>query len=154
MKKFFRCGIIAISIVFYCTNPVNSVKASANNASKPAKGSTEELYQDVYVTLLYPYIQKAVDAYYKPYFKDSPGVAPYMVDVLSIDRPNGYRTFEFIVKLQVMPYFGPHLEVGVDNITFRIGAGNEVQLEKFEHIKSSELPWNYQDEIINKWPPT
>ncbi len=76
-----------------------------------------------------------------------------MVDVLSIDRPNGDRTFEFIIQVQVMPYFGPHNEVGVDNITFKISIGNEVQLEKYEHIKSFELPWNYQDEIINKWPP-
>jgi hypothetical protein len=154
MKKFFQCGIIVISIMCYCTSPINSFSAVTKNAHKPAEGSTEELYQDIYLTLLDPYIQKAVDDYYKQYFKDSPGVAPYMVDVVSIDRPNGYRTFEFIVKVQVMPYFGPHNEVGVDNITFKIGIGNEVRVEKFEHIKSIELPWNYQDEIINKWPPT
>jgi hypothetical protein len=152
MKKLIRRGLVIISVLCCCVGPVDTGRA-AGAEHKPAEGSTEELFQDVYLTLLEPSIQKAVSDYYKPYFKDPPGPAPYETDVLSIDRPYGYRTFVFIIKVQVMPYFGPHLHVGVDNITLRIGAGSEVQLERFEHLKSFPLPPNYQDEIIGRWPP-
>lgn len=37
-----------------------------------------------------------------------PMAAPYTVYVLSADRPNGYRTFVFNLKLRVDSYIGPH----------------------------------------------
>jgi hypothetical protein len=154
MKKIttnLLLGLIITSTIYFCINSNNKVKAE--NAYKPIEGSTEELYQDIFVTLLEPYINKAIDNYYLKYFKHFPGFDPYSVDVLSVERPNGYRTFLFVLKLKVIPYFGPHLSVGEDHITFKIGAGNEVQVEKFEHIKSYELPLHYQNEIINQWPP-
>lgn len=152
MKKIFQYGVIVISMVYCCAGSVDTTYATAKEAPKPAKGSTEELYQDICLTLLDPYIQKAVDNYYKQYFKHPPGEVPFMEDILSIDRPNGYRTFEFSIKVQVMPFFGPHIQVGIDNITFKVGVGNVVQLEKYEHINSFKLPWNYQDEIKKMAP--
>lgn len=103
---------------------------------KPLEGSVEELYQDIFVTLLLPYIDKAVDDYYGvPYT-----VAPYWIKILSVERPKGYRTFHFIVKIETTPYTGPHNSVGVDHITIKVSAGPTVIIEKFEHIKSYELP--------------
>ena len=32
---------------------------------RPPKGSLEELYQDIFMTMLMPYIDKAVDNYYE-----------------------------------------------------------------------------------------
>jgi len=107
---------------------------------KPPERSTEELYQDIFVTFLSPYIDKAVEDYYgKPYC-----VAPYMTDVLSVERPNGYRTFAFRIKLEVTPYIGPHNSVGKDHITILVEYGPKVKVEKFEHIESYKLPPQYQ----------
>lgn len=103
---------------------------------KPLEGSIEELYQDIFVTLLLPYIDKEVEDYYgTPY-----AVAPYLVNILSVERPNSYRTFGFIIKLEVLPYTGPHNTVGIDHITIRVRSGPKIDIEKFEHIKSFELP--------------
>jgi hypothetical protein len=154
VKKSLKYGLIVLIALSCCISPIEKVSAATINNSKPVKGSTEELYQDIYITLLEPYIQEAVNSYYKEYFKSAPTVAPYMVDIISIDRPFGYRTFVFVIKVQVMPYFGPHNAVGIDNITLKIGEENKVQIEKYDHIKSFELPSNYQDEIIGKWPST
>lgn len=107
---------------------------------KPPKRSTEELYQDIFVSLLSPYIDKAVEDYYgKPYT-----IAPYQTEVLSAERPNGYRTFAFRIQLKVLPYTGPHLYVGEDHITILVVYGPKIKVEKFEHIKSYELPPHYQ----------
>lgn len=107
---------------------------------RPPERSTEELYQDIFVTFLSPYIDKAVEDYYgKPY-----SVAPYLTEVLSVERPNGYRTFAFRIKLKIRPYIGPHISVGEDNITILVEYDPKVKVEKFEHIKSYELPPHYQ----------
>lgn len=76
-------------------------------------------------------------------------VAPYTVYVLNAERPNGYRTFSFRLKLQVDSYIGPHNSVGLDYITVTIEGLGDVKIDKFEHIKSYMLPPNYED-IIKK----
>jgi len=101
----------------------------------PLEGSVEEIYQDIFVTLLSPCIEEAVENYYGQPFS----VAPYLVRILSVERPNGYRTFEFIITIEVMPYYGPHNSVGVDRITIRVKSSKAV-VEKFDHIKSYKIP--------------
>jgi hypothetical protein len=110
---------------------------------KPPEQSREELYQDIFMSLLLPYIQNEVDKYYSKYLIDTPMVAPYTVYVLSADRPNGYRSFVFNLKLRVDSYIGPHIDVGQDYIYLTVEVGGNVKIEKFEHIKSYKLPPNY-----------
>ncbi|EHJ00422.1 cell wall binding repeat-containing protein [Clostridium sp. DL-VIII] len=134
------------------------IKSTQNNLSNsysifnPTKQSIEELYQDIFVSLLLPDIQKSVDDYYKNFLTEPPIVAPYYVHVLNADRLMGYRSFSFRLKLEVDSYIGPHLNIGDDYITLKIEGGDKVTIEKFEHIKSYylDLPSNYQNIIIKK----
>lgn len=98
-----------------------------------------------------PYIQKSVGDYYTKYLTDISTVDPWSIDILSVERPNGYSTFVFVIKIQVIPYIGPHIGVGVDHIIITVDGTGEVEVKNFEHIKSYylELPPNYQD-IIKK----
>lgn len=105
----------------------------------PSSGSLEELYQDVFMTMLLPYIQEAVSHYYEENTGYSPTVDPWQPDILFIERPDGYRTFAFVIKLGVAPYLGAHNPIGVDHLTIRVSPG-EVSVEKFEHIKSYPIP--------------
>lgn len=141
----FILGIFTIGILFKTGNTLRSEIAmnSPDESYKtyfepgtPPMGSIEELYQDIFVTFLLPYIERAVDDYYGvPYT-----VAPYGVKILNVERLNGYRSFKFVVKLEIMPYIGPHNSVGIDHITIQVSAGPKVTIEKFEHIKSYVLP--------------
>lgn len=126
-------------------------RPSINQPYKPPEQSREELYQDIFVSLLMPEIQKSVDNYYKEFLTDTPMVAPYDVTILKAERPNGYRTFVFLLELEVHPYIGAHNSVGVDHITIRVGGSGDVKVEKFEHVKSYELPPNYQNIIKKKY---
>lgn len=93
--------------------------------------SIEELYQDSFVTMLFPHARKAVEDYYeKPY-----GISPNQIEVLSVERPNENSPFAFRIKLKVSPYTVTHNVVGEDHITFYMDLGPEVKVEKFEHIK-------------------
>lgn len=125
----------------------NTIKASMQpekyqtyfEPKAPIQGSLEELYQDVFMTTLLPYIQEAITKYYEENTGYSPIVAPYTPSILSIERPNGYRTFVFVIKLEIMPYLGAHIPIGVDHITISVSSG-DVKVEKFEHIKSYPIP--------------
>lgn len=102
---------------------------------KPPEHSMEELYHDISMSVLQPNIQKAVNDYYKASIGISPSVDPWQTDIQYIERPHGYRTYLFQIKLEVLPYIGPHRTIGADRITLEVSTG-EVRVVKFEHIES------------------
>lgn len=127
--------------------PVVKVSTSSSETTyKSPEQEQHELYQDVFVTLLDPYIRKAIDDYYDQFLTTSPMYSPGDVEILNVERPMGYRSFLYTIKLQIQPYVGPHESVGIDQLTISVSAG-EVKVEKFEHIKSYELPPRLQDLI-------
>jgi hypothetical protein len=100
--------------------------------SVPPECSLEEMYRDSVISLLYPYISDAIENYYRqPFHHD-----PWSDIILSIERQGASH---FLIKLEVMPYYGPHNSVGIDHITISI-APTEVKIEKFEHIKTYFIP--------------
>ncbi|MBO8173017.1 MAG: DUF3888 domain-containing protein [Bacillaceae bacterium] len=107
--------------------------------AKPPPESTEELYHDLFITLLHPHIKQAVAAYYTKAGKRVPMVYPYMVELIEAERILGYRSFLFRVTLDVTSVVGPHHPVGRDRLTFKIGTGR-IQLEQFKHLESYDPP--------------
>ena len=89
--------------------------------------------------------------YYSKYLNSPPQEDPWYVKVLNIERSRP-KSFEFVIKVEVAPYIGPHNSVGIDHITFNVNSRGEVKLEKFEHIKSYEIQPGYQNQI-KTWPP-
>ena len=136
------------------TSIISKVEAtpSTNAEFLSPKGSTQELYQDVFVTLLMPYIDKELNNFYKQYLTQIPGLSFHHIDIENVSRPNGDRTAEFLITLRLRPYVGPHIVVGTDRIIIRVSVGSTPIIEKFEHISNSELPEHYQDIIIKKPP--
>lgn len=62
----------------------------------------------------------------------------FNIEFLKIERPS-YRSFIFLIKIQVKPFVGAHNTIGIDNITIKVSP-SETKVEKFEHIKSFPLP--------------
>ena len=159
MKRIIYLLLLSGLLVAYATGcskktesesakvPVVKVTTSSSEAGyKAPEQLQQELYQDVFVTLLDPYIQKAIDDYYGQLLTTSPIYTPEYVEILNVERPMGYRTFSYIIKLQVKPYVGPHIVVGIDQLTIDVGIGT-IKVEKYEHLKSYDLPPNMQDMI-------
>ena len=156
-KKVIYLGVICCLLVINTIGchrktedvnvPIGKVTISSESTNKAPEHSQEELDQDIFVTLLAPYIQTAINDYYKQYFTTSPNFSPDSIEIIEVERPMGYRSFLFVLKLQVKSYIGPHLDIGVDQLTIRVGSGKgEVKVEKFEHVKSyyDSLPPNYR----------
>lgn len=139
-------------------SPLSQTVRAVDRKSVSSGTGIDDAYQQTIIEFLMPQIDQAVDTYYRKYLNDLPGVAPYFGGkVLRIahrdSEPAKNIPYSYMVVVQVMPYFGPHITVGMDNLTFRVFAGGKAQLEKFEHIESYEIPPNYRDAIIGKWPP-
>lgn len=115
---------------------------------QPANESKEELVMDMFFSLLLPNIQNAVTNYYSDYLIENPLVYPYQINILKMERTNGYRGFMFSVTIEITPVVGPHIPVGRDQLTYSI-TPSEIKLTDFKHMESFELPPNWQD-IIKK----
>lgn len=129
MKKI----LVILCILLTVTNSTASVNAIGNTEKFNKKD--EELCTDIISTLLFPEINKCIDKYYP----EHPQVALFNVKILETKRPAGYRTFNFMIKLEVKPFVGAHNVIGIDHITFDISPTG-VSVEKFEHIKSFDIP--------------
>lgn len=140
MKNFLVSCLLTLMFIFsphnVCSYTPNDYKAGLHYKYVPPEGSREELYTDIISTLIDPVISKAIEKNY-----GSPLLyGLYDVTYLDIKR-EAYRSFSFVIKLEITPFIGAHNYVGVDNITIRISPSGTV-LEKFEHIKTLPMPKN------------
>ncbi|WP_088186067.1 DUF3888 domain-containing protein [Desulfosporosinus sp. FKA] len=126
------------------TNTPNTLTANVNrdgqskNVTLPqgSAGNTDnELFREMLITAVDPYIQQSVTKYYK---KDVLA-PPYMVRVLEARKPSSDQVYE--VSFEVKPYIGAHIEVGIDHVTLRVSP-TKIEVVNFEHIKSFPLPSN------------
>lgn len=147
---FLSTSLWNANSVYGTVSHIKKAKISSDSIYKPKEKSVEELYQDIFISLLMPQIQKSIDSYYKKYMTQTPMVSPDSVFVLSASRTNGYRSFVFLLKLRVESYIGPHINVGSDDITISIDGTGDLKVNKFSHIKTYKLPSNYNNLIKRK----
>lgn len=142
--KILLIGLISIQLPIYNTFAIVNPFLENQKIYKPIEDSREELYQDIFCSLLMPYIQKSVSNHYKKYLTDIPTVDPWSINILCVERPKGYRTFLFMLKVEVNPYVGPHISVGTDQLTITIHGTGDVEVNDFQHIKDYDLPLHYE----------
>jgi hypothetical protein len=141
LKKYF------ISLLFLLVLSSSIIpKEYANGAAS----KNHEIPENLFLALLMPYVDKAIDNYYSEFMTYLPGEDPWSYQILSIEKVPD-KNYSFILKLEVSPYVGPHLSVGKDRITLKIEPSG-VTTEKFEHLKSYPLPPNWQSILKGKWP--
>ncbi len=139
LKKSINIFLVIISMSAILTlidsKEMSKARLYIDDTPNVSKDSQEELYKDMFITLMDPYINQALTKYYgQSYQYDL-----FNVNVISASRPEGYRTFSFIVKIEVKPFVGAHNIIGIDHITYKISP-SVVKLEEFEHIKSFNVP--------------
>ncbi len=148
MKKCIIPLLIVFTVVFSCNSPVY---AQLNHLDPP-KDSKELKIQDILILLLGEEIEKAVNNYYSNYLTELPSVYPYQVDIVNVERVEGFPSFHFLLTLELTPVVGPHIAVGKDRLTFEIAPiiPGDVKLIKFEHLETHELPPHWKGIIKPK----
>ncbi|MDQ7094804.1 DUF3888 domain-containing protein [Desulfosporosinus sp. PR] len=145
-KLLVKISLIAIvsaltiaSVVITQTYATGQTKAVV--LSQPQTGNQEtELYKEMLITSLNPYLQQSITNYYG----QNVMAPPYMVKVIDAKKPDPEQVYE--VKFEVEPYIGAHNEVGIDHVTLRISP-NKIEVINFEHIKSFPLASNLQSQF-------
>lgn len=147
-KTLVVCCLMIVCFIYLPTSvinaePIKDAKQGLPYAYTPPEGSVEELYKDIIVTLISPYITKEIEKNYGQLLQYD----LFNIEFLNIERPN-YRSFSFLIKIQIRPFVGAHNTIGIDNITIRISP-SETKVEKFEHIKSFSIPPHLKDPYKN-----
>lgn len=141
LKKYF------ISLLFILVLSSSIIPKEYANG---AVSKNYEVPQNLFLALIMPYVDKAIDNYYSEFMTYLPGEDPWSYQILNIEKVPD-TNYSFILKLEVSPYVGPHLSVGEDRITLKIEPSG-VTIEKFEHLKSYPMPPNWQNIFKGKWP--
>jgi hypothetical protein len=141
--------LIALSLTpVYASNNDNTIDKNLQqffeNNEMPQESETET-FKNMVITLIKPYVDNAIADYYSEYMVCPPREDPFSYEFLSIVKNSNYS---YTLKLQVQPFVGPHNSVGLDHITLKIDTEG-VTIEKYEHLKSYDLPPNY-DWIFKK----
>ena len=146
MKKSIIIAVVLLMLIGL--TPVYAISAEG-----PAESPSEDVYRELCLKLISPYVDKAVNNYYDEYLTYLPREDTWDYRVLSLETPHpGY--YYYTVKLEVLPYVGPHLTVGRDHITLKIDNRGAVEIVLFEHLESHELPPYYENIIKKKLPYT
>ena len=119
-------------------------------AKQGEEESQDILYKDVIITALTPTVNKAVADYYKNIFSETPGYDISTIKILNIERPNGNRTTKFNIKIEVTPFFGPHITVGRDIISVELSYPGIQELISFQHVEDYPLPERYKDLYLHE----
>jgi len=147
LKKtaFIICFLIAIRILaFPCyACEMSTMLPYRSEPYKLIENTKEIIYRDIIISLLLPYMQKEINNYYKEYLTELPIIFPYSVDIVNVEREGGSG---FLIKLEVIahPFVGPINTVGDDRMIIETGGDGSVKIKKFQHIKSYQLPSNWQ----------
>lgn len=101
----------------------------------------EEPLERLVLTLLAPNIQEQINRYYNDKLTVSPTFSPFLGGTeLNVE----YHPSHIDVKVTVFPYVGPHLDVGMDSMKFRVDNMGAVIVLEYKHIRDYELLPNWQ----------
>jgi hypothetical protein len=141
-----RKRILVATIIILILVVTTIRNSSVNTTAKlTLEESQEILYQDVIITALSPTINTAIEDYYKTKLTEIPKYDTTVIEISDIERPNGFRTWYFIINIEVSPFIGPHITVGKERISIDLSYPGISKLLKFEHIEDHPLPSHYKD---------
>jgi len=101
----------------------------------------EEPLERLVLTLLAPNIQEQINRYYENKLTVSPTFSPFLGGTeLAVE----YHSSHIDVNVTVIPYVGPHLDVGMDSMKFRVDNTGSVMVLEYKHIRDYELLPNWQ----------
>ncbi|WP_368503471.1 DUF3888 domain-containing protein [Alkalihalophilus sp. As8PL] len=111
--------------------------------------STELKVQDLMMLLVLDSVATPINEYYFDFLKENPVVYPYEIELKQIERMEGFRSFHFVITLEVTPVIGPHIAVGKDVVTLEVSPvlPKTIKVLTYEHLETYELPAKWRHVI-------
>lgn len=83
------------------------------------------------ITLLLPYIRESVQKVYA----DDVSITPDRVNTIRIERKGAFRTYDFLIRLEVRPIGYEGRSMGRDLITLKLSHDHEIELVDYESAR-------------------
>lgn len=138
MKKYVLAAwIMALIAVLSCLSSMGRAGLRQDAVSEgplwlcTTEDSDYLRYHDMITTLLIPHVKASIQHAYGDDFI----IARNCMNIKSVDRVNGFRTFDFLIRLEVMPCRDDHRIIGLDHITLKLTHDNRVELVEHRHIR-------------------
>jgi len=139
-------GILLFEMVLYLQNN------HTFPTFKQYQTTEAETKDELIIALFMNNIEADSSKFYDNYFSDRLGYINYQYKIKDIkkegDPMNVYITFKG------SPIVGPHIEVGDDEITYKVDVFGNKTLKKFVHINSYEIPERLKINMIKPYPGT
>jgi len=138
LKKYLLAAwLMAILTLFSCLSSVaRFIIGTGTGPEKTpefqaASGSDSLRYHDMIITLLLPYIRESVQKVYA----DDVSITPDRVNIIRIERKGAFRTYDFLIRLEVRPIGYEGRSMGRDLITLKLSHDHEIELVDYESAR-------------------
>jgi hypothetical protein len=129
--------------VIYANNTIQTNAQFVQNQS-----IKNEVYHDVMVRFISPYVYEAVNSHYqsKDSLTQNLSTAPSLIRITNVERVDKIDNFEFMLTVEATGFVEGNIPVVDGQITFRVkgpvsGLGeNSVFFEGYKQLKTYELP--------------
>lgn len=134
-----------------------SLYGCADSDRSPVSEANKEiltLQSEYNILLINTYLKNINDAsddFYYEYLTISPRTGYYSVSVKEISSESSNNPTSLITFI-CEPFVGPHITVGIDEITFSADYTGNIELKEFKHIKSYSLPDHMKSLVIKPIP--
>lgn len=138
MKKYLLAAwLMAIVAMLSCLPSVVRFVVGTNiGPEKPpgfqaASGADSMRYHDMIITLLLPYIRECA----RHVYAGDVTIAPDRVNIIHIERKGDFRTYDFLIRLEVKPIGNADRSMGSDHIILKLSHDHEIELMDYRHIR-------------------
>lgn len=137
-------GILLFEMVFYLQ------KNHTFPIFRQYQTTESEIKDELMIALFMDNIEADSSKFYDNYFSERLGYTNYLYKIKEIKKEGDpvriYITFEG------SPFVGAHIQVGEDEITYKVDVFGNKTLEKFIHKKSNEIPERIRPNMIKPYP--
>lgn len=141
-KLFFAVLLILLSLMLLALH--DKKKPEGMQTFSVDAVTEDEIKNELIIALFIESITKNVNHFYSEFYSGQIAVYNYEVDVLELEKNNGYISIEF----GVTPQIGAHNPLGYDELTYSIDSAGNGKLTKYDHIKNYPVPERFIEYII------
>lgn len=123
-------------------------------ASVPAGNTEASTQSECDTAIINTYLNSIRDIsedFYSEYFTIEPRIGYYSVKVKEINSGRTNNPTSLITFLSE-PFVGPHVSIGIDEITISADYTGSIALKEFKHIKSYRMPDHLKGLMIKEIP--
>lgn len=142
----FISGILLFEMVYYLQK--NHSLPTFRQYHTPESETKDELI----IALFMDNIIEDSSKFYNSYFPESLGYLNYQYKIKDIKKEGD--PMNICITFEGSPIVGAHIEVGDDEITYKVDVIKNKTLEKFVHKKSYEIPERIRPNMIKPYPET